>query len=160
MKKLFLAAILAVMGIANASAQFEKGKFYGGASASGLGISYSETTKFAFGFDALGGYLFANNWMAMAELGYNFHNSDTHSVSAGLRCRYYIVQNGLFLSLGAKYLHEFSSYNDFFLTPEVGYCFFLNRNVTLEPSIYYNMSLTDFGNKSRFGLKVGFGFFF
>ncbi|MBQ9363020.1 MAG: outer membrane beta-barrel protein [Bacteroidaceae bacterium] len=160
MKKTILAAIFTVMGIASASAQFEKGQFYGGASASGLGISYSETTKFTFGLEALAGYTFADNWMVMADLGFNYHNSETQSFSIGARCRYYIVQNGIFLSLGAKYLHEFENYDDFFITPEVGYSFFLNRHVTLEPSVYYNMSLTDFGDKSRFGIKVGFGFFF
>ena len=160
MKKTFFTAILAVMSIASASAQFEKGQFYGGASASGLGISYSETTKFAFGLDALAGYTFADNWMVLAELGFNYHNSETQSLSIGGRCRYYIVQNGIFLCLGAKYQHAFENYDDFFITPEVGYSFFLNRHVTLEPSVYYNMSLSDFGDKSRFGIKVGFGFFF
>jgi hypothetical protein len=160
MKKVFLAMLLAIIGSASASAQFEKGKFYGGASASGLGISYSETSKFAFGIDALAGYMFADNLMALAEVGFDYHNSDTQSLSVGARMRYYIVQNGLYLSLGAKYQHEFKDYNDFFLTPEVGYSFFLNQKVTIEPSIYYNMSFTDFGDKSRFGLKVGIGFFF
>lgn len=160
MKKLFFTAILAILSVASASAQFEKGKIYGGASASGLGISYSETSKFSFGLDALAGYMFADDLMAMAEVGYNYHNSDTQSLSLGVRFRYYIVQNGLFLSLGAKYQHEFKDYNDFFITPEVGYSFFLNHNVTVEPSIYYNMSLSEFGHKSRFGVKVGIGFFF
>jgi len=160
MKKVFMALLLATVGVASASAQFEKGKIYGGASASGLGISYSETTKFTFGLEALAGYMFADDLMAMAEVGYDYHNSETQSLSLGVRCRYYIVQNGLFLSLGAKYLHEFKDYNDFYLTPEVGYSFFLNHNVTLEPSVYYNMSLSKFGDKSRFGIKVGIGFFF
>lgn len=155
-----MALLLATVGVASASAQFEKGKIYGGASASGLGISYSETTKFTFGLEALAGYMFADDLMAMAEVGYDYHNSETQSLSLGVRCRYYIVQNGLFLSLGAKYLHEFKDYNDFYLTPEVGYSFFLNHNVTLEPSVYYNMSLSKFGDKSRFGIKVGIGFFF
>jgi len=160
MKKVFMALLLATVGVASASAQFEKGKIYGGASASGLGISYSETTKFTFGLEALAGYMFADDLMAMAEVGYDYHNSETQSLSLGVRCHYYIVQNGLFLSLGAKYLHEFKDYNDFYLTPEVGYSFFLNHNVTLEPSVYYNMSLSKFGDKSRFGIKVGIGFFF
>jgi len=160
MKKVFLALLLATVGVASASAQFEKGKVYGGASASGLGISYSETTKFAFGLDALAGYMFAEDWMVIGEIGLDYHNSELQAFSLGARMRYYIVQNGLFLSLGAKYQHQFKDYNDFFLTPEVGYSFFLNRKVTIEPSVYYNMSFSDFGNKSRFGLKVGIGFFF
>ncbi len=159
MKKLTIALIFAVMGATSAFAQFEKGKTYLGASVSGFDMSYSETTKFHLGLDVQAGKMIAQDWMLMGELGFNYHNSDTQSVSVGARCRYYIEQNGLFLSLGAKYLHEWKSYNDFFLTPEVGYCLFLNHNVMLEPSIYYNMSMTDFGDKSRFGIKVGIGFF-
>ncbi len=98
--------------------------------------------------------------MVLAKLGYNFHNSDTQSFTFGARCRYYIVQNGIFLSAGATYQYQFQMDDDFYLTPEVGYSFFLNRHVTLEPSLYYNISLTDFGDQSRFGIKVGFGFFF
>ncbi len=159
MKKLALVLMFATIGISSAFAQFEKGKKYIGASMSGFDMSYSETTKFHLGLDVLGGYMVAKDWMVMAEVGFNFHNKDTHSVSVGARGRYYIEQNGLFLGLGAKYLHEWKSYNDFFLAPEVGYCLFLNHNVMLEPSIYYNMSMTNFGDKSRFGLKVGLGFF-
>ena len=123
-------------------------------------MSYSEQTKFSFGFDAAVGKMIKRDWMLIGEVGYQYNNSDTQSLSIGAKCRYYIEQNGLFLSLGAKYLHLFEDYNDVFLTPEVGYCYFLNNKVMLEPSIYYNMSLSDFGDKSRFGLKIGIGFFF
>ena len=158
MKKLFFTAILAILSVASASAQFEKGKIYGGASASGLGISYSSISDFNFGFSALGGYMFADDWMGLAELSYE--NYEYEAFSIGVSCRYYIVQNGLYLSLGAKYYDNFNWYNDFYFTPEVGYSFFLNKHVTLEPSIYYNISLSDFSDKSRFGIKVGIGFFF
>ena len=43
---------------------------------------------------------------------------------------------------------------------EVGYAFFLNRYLTVEPAIYYKMSLDDFSDKSTVGLRVGFGFYF
>lgn len=159
MRKLAFTLMFALIGATSAFAQFEKGKKYIGASMSGFDMSYSETTKFHLGIDVLGGWMVARDWMVMGEVGFDFHNKDAHSVSVGARGRYYIEQNGLFLSLGAKYLHEWKSYNDFYLTPEVGYCLFLNRNVMLEPSIYYNMSMTNFGDKSRFGLKVGIGIF-
>lgn len=159
MRKLALVLMFATIGISSAFAQFEKGKKYLGASVSGFDMSYSETTKFHFGLDVLGGYMVAKDWMVMGELGFNYHNSDAHAFSVGARGRYYIEQNGIFLGFGAKYQHEWKSYNDCFLTPEVGYCLFLNKNVMLEPSIYFNMSMSDFGNKSRFGLKVGLGFF-
>lgn len=160
MKKLFLAIVLAAISTTGAFAQFEKGKIYGGASVSGFDMSYSETTKFSLGVDAALGKMIAQDWLIIAELGYQYHNSETQTFSVGAKGRYYIEQNGIFLSLGAKFQHMFKDYNDFFLTPEVGYCWFLNHNVMLEPSVYYNMSLSDFGDKSRFGVKIGIGFFF
>ena len=66
----------------------------------------------------------------------------------------------VYLAFGAKMLHEYKSINDFELTPEVGYCFFLNKNVTIEPSVYYDMSLGHFADYSKVGLKVGLGIFF
>lgn len=160
MKKAILALVLAAAGTLTASAQFEKGKYYGGASLSGFDASYSKTSDFSLSLNARAGYMFEQDWMALAEVGYDYTNSSCQTFSLGASCRYYIEQNGLFLSLGARYLHQFEDFNDFQLTPEVGYCFFLNQKVTLEPSVYYNMSLSDFANKSRFGVKVGVGVFF
>lgn len=160
MKKLFMAIAFATISATSAFAQFEKGKLYGGASLSGFDMSYSETTKFSLGLDVAAGTMIAQDWLLIGELGYLYQNSDTQTFSIGAKCRYYIEQNGLFLSLGAKYLHMFKDYNDFYLTPEVGYCLFLNQSVMLEPSVYYNMSLSDFDDKGRFGIKIGLGFFF
>ena len=159
MKKTALILMFALVGITSASAQFEKGKKYVGASVSGFDMSYSETTKFHLGIDAKAGYMVARDWMVLGQLGFDFHNSDTHAFSIGASGRYYIEQNGLFLSAGAKFVHEWKAYNDLIITPEVGYCLFLNRNVTLEPSIYFDMSMTEFGDRSRFGIKVSLGFF-
>ena len=49
--------------------------------------------------------------------------------------------------------------NDATLGAEVGYAFFLSRTVTVEPAMYYNQSLTD-QDYSKFGVKIGFGFYF
>ena len=57
-------------------------------------------------------------------------------------------------------LFFFKNFNDFQITPEVGYCYFLNKTVTLEPSIYYDMSLSSFSKKSKLGLRVGIGLYF
>ena len=43
---------------------------------------------------------------------------------------------------------------------QVGYSFFLNRTVTIEPEIYYNQSLKDHNDYSGFGLRIGFGIYF
>lgn len=39
---------------------------------------------------------------------------------------------------------------------EVGYAFFINRSVTIEPAIYYDQSIKS-SNYSTVGLKVGIG---
>ena len=98
--------------------------------------------------------------MAIAEFGMDYRNSDMQQIFAGAKCRYLIEQNGLFLQLGAKYVHGAPSFNDVQITPEVGYCYFLNGHLTLEPSIYYDLSLSDFSDKSKFGLKVGLAWYF
>jgi hypothetical protein len=66
----------------------------------------------------------------------------------------------LYYSCGLKYLHERKSFNDLQLTPELGYCFYLNHYISVEPAVYYDMSFTDFSKKSEVGLKVGIGIYF
>ena len=39
---------------------------------------------------------------------------------------------------------------------EAGYAFFLSRTVTIEPAAYWNVN----GDRSKFGVKVGFGLYF
>ena len=160
MKKTILTAILAVAGIVNASAQFEKGKYYLGATTNSAGLSYSKDSKFNLNLGLNGGYMFEDGWMAIAEVGMDYHNSDMQQFYAGAKCRYLIEQNGLFLQLGAKFVQGAPDFNDVQITPEVGYCFYLNKHLTLEPSIYYDLSLSDFADKSKFGLKVGLAWYF
>jgi hypothetical protein len=160
MKKSILTAIFCVFGFAASFAQFEEGKLYLGTSFDGAGLSYSETTKLALGVGANAGYMFSHDWLAIGEAGFNYRNKDLQELYVGAKCRYFIEQNGLFLQGGVKYLHRVGGYNDLQITPEVGYCYFLNKNLTVEPSVYYDMSLSDFSDKSRFGIKIGLGVYF
>ena len=160
MKKYLLACMLLSVVSMSAFAQFEKGKKYVGASLSSAGISYSDYEEFAFGADFTGGYMFTDDWMLLGEVGFDYKNSDIRSLYLGTKVRYYIEQNGLFLGGGMRYLHGFKNFNDFQLTPEVGYCFFLGKYASIEPALYYDMSLSDFAHKSKVGIKVGFGLYF
>ncbi len=160
MKKFFLPLLLAAVCTTSAFAQFNKGKKYVNASLAGAGISYSERDDLSFGLGVNAGYMIEDNWMLLGEVGLDYSDSKWRSLSVGAKGRYYIEQNGLFLGAGVKWLHEYKNVNDIQLTPEVGYCFFLNKNVTIEPSVYYDMSLTDFGDYSKFGVKIGIGVFF
>lgn len=153
MKKVFLLfAVLATTLTANA--QFEKGKAYLGASLSGFDIS-SQAKKFHFGIDAKAGYLFMDNLMATAQVGYNHLQDTPDQLTLGIGGRYYIIQNGLYLGAGLKYKHA-DDYNDLLPGVQIGYAFFISRTVTIEPELYFDISTKNFDN-SAFGLGIGIG---
>ena len=158
MKKLFLIVCLLV-GAVSARAQFEQGKKYLSTSVSGIGCSYSGSEKFRFGLDASAGYFAADCLMLRATLGYD-HTREIDDFTIGAGARYYIEQNGLYGGLGVEYSHFTPKNNDFSVPIEVGYVFFINRYITLEPSVYYKMSLHDFSNNSSVGFRFGLGFYF
>ncbi len=160
MKRLLLTLVLLGAISASSYAQFEKGKKYVGSSFTSGGLSYSDREDLALGLNAEAGYMIDDDWMVLGECGIDYANSDFRSLYVGAKGRYYIEQNGLFLGAGLRLLHEFKNYNDVLLTPEVGYCFFLNRTVTVEPALYYNISLSDFSHNCKFGLRVGIGLYF
>ena len=162
MKKMFLSLTMALMCL-TASAQFEAGKMYVNASLSGLNLAYSKTNRFTADVQATGGYFLAQDWMVLGRIGYNHPGKHKDNFEIGVGGRYYIEQNGLSLGLVASYEHghENAMHTDHgYLTPEVGYTFFLNRYVTIEPAIYYKMCLDDFSDASTVGLKLGLGFYF
>lgn len=158
MKKFALLLMLALTTL-SANAQFEKGKKYVNASLSGLGLSYSSEQKFRFGVDLNAGYFIADCLMLRGNVGYD-HTKSIDDVTVGAGARYYFDQNGIYLGAGLEYAHYTSNSNDLLIPLEVGYAFFINHYITIEPSIYYKMSLDDFSDKSSIGLKVGFGFYF
>ena len=46
------------------------------------------------------------------------------------------------------------------LTPEVGYCFYVNNYLSIEPSVYCNLCFNRFSEGTEVGLKLGMGFYF
>ncbi len=154
MKKLFLFVVCLMMTMA-ANAQFEQGKYYCGASLSGLNLSYSGAEKTTFGVEAKGGYLFADNWMGLVNAGYK-HEDSCDCFSAGVGARYYIIENGLFMGVNTKVMLS-NGYNDIMPGIELGYAFFLGRSVTIEPSVYYDQSLKSHSDYSKVGLRIGLG---
>lgn len=158
MKKVLIALLFLMAGM-QANAQFEQGKKYVSASLSGLGLSYSSNEKFRLGLDADAGYFVGDCLMVRANVGYE-HTPHVDDVRIGAGARYYFLQNGIYLGAGAEYNHFTPSNNDLMIPLEVGYAFFLNRHVTVEPALYYKMSLHDFSGNSTVGVRVGFGFYF
>ena len=158
MKKILTLLVLFVMVI-SANAQFEKGKKYIGASVSGLGLSYSSNEEFRLGLDAEAGYFFTDCLLVKGNIGYD-HTKAIDDIRVGAGARYFFSQNGIFLGAGAEYNHFTSNNNDVMIPVEVGYAYFINGHLTIEPSLYYKMSLHDFSGNSTVGFRVGLGFFF
>lgn len=157
MKKAFL-VLMALFTVVAAKAQFEQDKVYCGASLSGLNLSYNGASDLNLGVQAKAGYFFSDNLMLLGQVGYDHTGADgvDDYLSLGAQGRYYIVQNGLYLGVGAKYVHN-SSYNDVMPGVEVGYAFFVSKTVTIEPALYYDQSIKDHSNYSTIGLRVGIG---
>ncbi|MBQ8065747.1 MAG: outer membrane beta-barrel protein [Prevotella sp.] len=153
MKKIAFVLVALLMSVA-ANAQFEKGKGYLGASLSGIDLS-SQAKQFHFGLDAKAGYLFADNLMATAQIGYNHLEDSKDTYMFGVGARYYIIQNGLYLGASAKFKHAYK-YNDFLPGVQIGYAFFLSRTVTIEPELYMDFSTKKF-DYSCYGLGIGIG---
>lgn len=160
MKKIVFTLIFALVGISSAFAQFEKGKYYLAATTNAAGLSYSKNEKVRLNLGVNGGYMFEEAWMLIADMGFDYHNNDMKTLYAGMKCRYLIEQNGLFLQAGAKYVHGAPNYNDLMVTPELGYCFFLNRHLTIEPSLYTDISTNCFSEYTKVGVKIGLAWYF
>lgn len=159
MKKISIFFALLFITIA-AKAQFQQGKGYLGASLTGLNMSYNGENGLNLGIEGKAGYLFADNWMLLGNLMYEHNGSDNiaDQFSIGAGVRYYIIQNGLFLGANCNYVHANHNYNDLMPSAEVGYAFFVNRSVTIEPAVYYRHSFND-SDYSTVGLKIGVGIY-
>lgn len=157
---MFIALLLAAVSM-SAFAQFETGTKYVSTSLTGLNMSYNKNAKFNLGLQATGGYFFTDGWMALGQIGWD-HKDSYNDFTIGAAARYYIEQNGIYLNMGLKYQHIGPDFvaNNVFLTPEVGYCFYLNHYVSIEPALYYDICLNKFADFSTVGLKVGVGFYF
>ncbi|MBR6375873.1 MAG: hypothetical protein IKR91_06540 [Alloprevotella sp.] len=158
MKRLF-SIILVCFAVLAANAQFESGTKYVNGSLTGLGLSYSKKAEWRFGIQAEAGYYFADSWMARVNAGYE-HTKATDDFSIGAGVRYHFLQNGIFLGAGVEYNHYTKNVNDVMIPVEVGYTFYLNHYIAIEPAVYYKMSTNDFADGSTVGLRIGLGYYF
>lgn len=161
MKKLIISfcVLLASLG---AHAQFEKGKWIINPSITGLSLSHSNLEKTEFGIHSRVGAFVVDNVAVMVSLGAEWADlGDFYTVGAG--GRYYFDKIGIYAGCDIQLERMKIKYSDsrtnVALTPEVGYAFFISRTVTIEPAVYYNLSLKD-SDYSKYGLKIGFGLYF
>lgn len=159
MKKIAIVLVMALATI-TAKAQFQQGKGYLGASLTGLNLHYNGQDGFNLGLEAKAGLLFEDNWMLLGNVGYEHNGSEAVAdhIVAGAGLRYYIIQNGLFLGVNGKFVHANHDYNDVMPGAEIGYAFFINRSVTIEPSVYYDHSFKN-SDYSTVGFKLGIGIY-
>ncbi len=158
-KKIAVVA-LGLMVSVGAHAQFESGKQYCGASLTGLNLSYNGSEELSLGIQAKAGYFFEDDMMLLAQAEYK--HSGLEGVkdywALGAQGRYYIEQNGIYLGAGVKLIHT-GSYNDVMPGVEVGYAFFVSKQVTIEPAVYYDQSFKNHSDYSTIGVKVGIGIY-
>lgn len=163
MKKIIFSLLFAVVSM-GAFAQFEKGTKYVNASLTGFGLDYCKAGGFHLGISAGGGYFVADNWMLLGQLGWD-HQDSANEFNLGAGARYYMVDNGFFFGGGLRYGlisagGDADVVHNVYLAPEVGYCFYLNDHVSIEPSFFVDMCLNHFKDYTKFGLKVSFGYYF
>ena len=158
-KKIAVVA-LGLMVSVGAHAQFESGKQYCGASLTGLNLSYNGSEELSLGIQAKAGYFFEDDMMLLAQAEYK--HSGLEGVkdywALGAQGRYYIEHNGIYLGAGVKLIHT-GSYNDVMPGVEVGYAFFVSKQVTIEPAVYYDQSFKNHSDYSTVGVKVGIGIY-
>lgn len=161
MKKKIIMMAVALLTVLSANAQFEQGKVFVGASLSNIDLSYNGLKKFNIGVNAEGGYFIGDDFLVKGIVGYN-HSTAKYTAddfTLGVGARYYVEQNGIYLGVNAKYVHNNHSFDDFRPGIEIGYAYFLSRTVTLEPAVYYDQSFKNHSDYSTFGVKVGLGIY-
>lgn len=158
MKKLLLALAMLTITVAS-KAQFESGTKYFEGALNSIGASFNGNEEFKFGAELKFGYFVADCWMLNAHAGYTHHNRNINRCILGLGTRYYLLQNGVYAEFNVKGIFE-PHHNDIMPGVELGYAFFMNDKITIEPAIYYDQSFSNHKDYSTVGLKVGLGIYF
>lgn len=154
MKKLLF---LCLIGMSfNSNAQIEKGTMLIGGSVRFNHMISENSSRTSLHFSPNAGYTVFKNFVVGGNASFNY-NKDYHSWSISPYIRYYY--KGAFLEGG--YGFSQSVYGDYktdysFLNLELGYAAFLNKNVALEPALYFDRQfrMGDY-QYSNFGLKLG-----
>ena len=164
MKNLFICMAFILVTTLNAHAQFEKDVWYINASLTELDLSHSKIEGTNFGFALNGGVFVLDNVSILLNFKGKYIEHGMDETSLGAQARYYFASCGVYGGLGMSYKHLTATGNFkknlVCFTPEVGYAFFLGRNLTVEPAVYYDLSMNDTSNYSKLGFKVGFGLYF
>lgn len=165
MKKVILMAVIAILCMNTASAQFEKGSKTLSANVTGLNLGFTsikdaDDTHIDFNIMAKGSYFIIDNLAITVGLGLAYQeigDYNDHVFQFEVGGRYYLYQ-GLYGALayegGKMRFSDLASFGKI----EVGYDFYISENVFFEPAIYFEKG---FGNTAkditRYGLAIGIG---
>ena len=120
---------------------------------------YQAENKGHFGLEAKGGAFLADNVALLIGAGAKWQGGGMDVYTLGVGGRYYIDRVGVFLGADVnlhRYAWDGGDRTRLGFGMEGGYAFFLSRTVTIEPAVYWDINK----DRSEFGLKVGFGFYF
>lgn len=129
----------------------------------------ADFTRFKVAAQFNGGYFIADNFALITGLGFqvdkkNYEKDNYFLASLGFRNYLFSkLFTGLELGYKKEWLKEtgespMETIDDMLLSAEVGYSFFLNRSLALEPSFYWDYNLIEKYN--TFGVKLGFGIYY
>lgn len=169
MKKLFLAIMVAMSTVT--FAQTQKGNYLIETETTfnqqdvntGIGYYSTKNGDKKLNVGVSGGYFVAKNLALKAGVGYGTTIYDSNTLSSVWSYRagaeYYI--NGLvpvqvtWSGASVKNL----KYDPSYISTQVGYAWFVNKNLLVKPFVRYDIALTNHYNDG-FGVGVGFGYIF
>ena len=157
---LTLLVLLLTLGFTKSHAQFDAGTGYIAAGLSNLNFNYTDKGGIRAGMNIDGGYFVADCLLARASFGYNHYAKRNDAFTLGAGLRYYVIQNGLSIGTGAEFSHHAPNINNLHIPLELGYTFYLNHYVAIEPQVFYKVSVNDFTGGSEVGVRLGLGYYF
>jgi hypothetical protein len=118
------------------------------------GTTFTKTSVFAFNLSPGAGYFIIDNFAIGANATVSYYKQGLnkyYTLGLGPWARYYF-NNGVFVKAETNFIlfHGMGSNNSrqrtYSITPGVGYAFFLNQKVSLEPCLSYTFSHTRYSS--------------
>jgi len=184
MKKLIFTVLTALLITTSSQAQetptaLQKGKWmvetnlnpFSSIGTTGLLYNKTKNTE-AWGIGGETGYFISDQFAIKAGIGYNKSELDinineeyftrkTTSFSYKIGAKYYII-NAIPVQIDLGGIKENNAKQNLIFGGQVGYAWFINNNIIIEPQIRYNLSNGDNGyqNDNVFSARIGFSLHF
>ena len=161
MKRLLtLLVLLATLSFTKSHAQFDAGTGYLAAGLSNFNLNYTDKGGIRAGINIDGGYFLADCLMARASFGYKHKSKQNEHDTLAAGLLYNNNQNALTIGTADEFSHHAPNINNLHIPLELGYTFYLNHYVAIEPQVFYKVSVNDFTGGSEVGMRLGLGYYF